>query len=95
MSKQKVILIFLNKISRILGLWQMEQQQDWGKFECERLNKLYIVASIIWVIKQRRMRWSGYVTWSVETRNTYKILVGWSRIQWWALLKRVLKICVP
>lgn len=73
----------------------MEHQQDWGKFQCERLNKMYITANIIWVIKQRRIRGAGYVTCSVETRNAYKILVGWSRIQWWALVNRILKICIP
>jgi hypothetical protein len=38
--------------------------------------KLYSLPNIIGMIKTRRMRWAGHVTWMGEMRNAYRILVG-------------------
>jgi hypothetical protein len=49
-------------------------------YDCD--DKLYhllfpiLAASIITIIKSRRMRWAGHVARMGETRNAYSILVG-------------------
>jgi hypothetical protein len=48
---------------------------DWRKLHNEELHNLYSSASIIRVIKSRRMRWAGHVA-RMEKRNAYRILVG-------------------
>jgi hypothetical protein len=37
---------------------------------------LYSSPSIIRIIKSRRMRWEGHVTWMAKKRNAYSLLVG-------------------
>jgi hypothetical protein len=66
------------------------------KLHNEELHNLYSSASIIRVIKSRRMRWAGHVAQMGEKRNAYRILVrkpegkrplGRSRRRWWTILK--------
>jgi hypothetical protein len=53
-------------------------------FECAELRQLhdkelrglYSSASIIRIIKSRRMRWAGHVARMREKRNAYRLLVG-------------------
>jgi hypothetical protein len=40
------------------------------------LHSLYSSASIIRMIKSKRMRWAGHVAGRGEKRNAYRILVG-------------------
>jgi hypothetical protein len=47
----------------------------WRKLHNEILN-LYPSASVIKMIKSRRMVWAGHVTRMREKRNTYRLLVG-------------------
>jgi hypothetical protein len=42
----------------------------------EELNDLYCSASIVWVIKSRRMRWAGHVACMGVRRGAYRVLVG-------------------
>jgi hypothetical protein len=46
------------------------------KLHKEELHDLYSSASIIRVIKSRRMRWAGHVARIGEKRNVYRLLVG-------------------
>jgi hypothetical protein len=44
----------------------------WGKWHDEKFHNLYSLSSIVWVIRSRRVRWSGHGV----KRNAYRILVG-------------------
>jgi hypothetical protein len=42
----------------------------------EELHNLYSSASIIRMIKSRRMRWAGHIAHVGEKKNAYRILMG-------------------
>ena len=46
------------------------------KLHNEKLNPLYSSPNIVWVIKLRRLRWTGHVAHMGERRGEYGILVG-------------------
>jgi hypothetical protein len=46
-----------------------------GKLYNEELRDLYSSASIIRIIKSRRMRWAGHVA-RIAEKNAYRLLVG-------------------
>jgi hypothetical protein len=48
----------------------------WRKLHNEELHNLYSSASIIRIIKSRRMRWAGHIGRMGEKKNAYRILVG-------------------
>jgi len=66
--------------SRILrGAFGPERDEvtgEWRKLHNEELRVLYFSQNIFWVIKSRRMRWSGRVARMVESRGVYRVLVG-------------------
>jgi hypothetical protein len=41
----------------------------------EELNDLYSAPNIIWVIKERRMRWVGHIACIGERRGVYRVLI--------------------
>jgi hypothetical protein len=47
----------------------------WRKLHTEELHNLYSSASIIRIIKSKRIRWAGQERMG-EKRNAYRILVG-------------------
>jgi hypothetical protein len=70
------------------------------KLHNEELHNLYSSASIIRMIKSRRIRWAGHVARMGEKRNAYRILVGKpeGRDHWedqdvdgWTILKWILE----
>jgi hypothetical protein len=62
---------------RIFGPKRDEVMGGWKKLHYEELRDLYSLASIIRIIKSRRMRWAGHVAQRVEKkRNMYRLLVG-------------------
>jgi hypothetical protein len=65
-------------LRRIFGLKRDEVMGGWRKLHKE-LHNLYSSPSIIRMIKSRRMRWAGHVTWILQKRNTYRLLVGKSK----------------
>ena len=68
--------MFENKVlRRIFGPRRDEVTGEWRKLHNEELNGLYCSPNIVWVIKWRRMRWTGYVARMGEER-VYRVLVG-------------------
>jgi hypothetical protein len=41
-----------------------------------KLNDLYSLPNIVWVVKSRRMRWAGHVARMGEDRGVHSVLVG-------------------
>jgi hypothetical protein len=60
--------IFGSKIDKMMGSWR--------RLHNEKLHNLYTSPNNIRVIKSRRMRWAGHVTWIGEMRNACSIFVG-------------------
>ena len=49
---------------------------EWGKLYNDELSDFYSSASIVWVIKSRRIIWAGHVTRIGEKGGVYWVLVG-------------------
>jgi hypothetical protein len=49
---------------------------DWRKLHNEELNDLYTLPNIVWVVKPRRMRWTGHMARVGEERVVHRVLVG-------------------
>jgi hypothetical protein len=71
------IALYSNRVlTRIFGPKRDEVTGVWRKLHNEELHNLYSSPSIIRIIKSRRLRWAGHVARMVETRNSYRLLVG-------------------
>jgi hypothetical protein len=69
--------VFENRVlRRIFGAKRNEVKGGWRKLHNEELHDLYSSASIIRIMKSRRMRWAGHVARMEEKRNTYRLFVG-------------------
>jgi hypothetical protein len=60
---------------RIFGPKRDEVTGEWRKLHNEELNDLYCSATILWVIKSRRIKWVGHVARMGEGIGVYKVLV--------------------
>jgi len=70
-------MVFVNRaLRRIFGLKTDEMTGEWGKLHNEELNDLYCSPINVWVIKSRRMTWTGHVVRMGEGRGVYRVLVG-------------------
>ena len=63
-------------LRRIFGSGRDEVTGEWRRLHNEELNDLYSSPNIVWVIKSRRMRWTGHVACMGEKRGVYRVLVG-------------------
>jgi hypothetical protein len=63
-------------LRRIFGPKRDEVKGEWRRLHNEEMNDLYSSPNIIWVIKSRRMRWTGHAARMGEGRRAYRILVG-------------------
>jgi len=63
-------------LRRIFGPRRDEVTAEWRILHNEELNDLYSSPDIVWVIKSRRMRWTGHVARMGEKRGVYRVLVG-------------------
>jgi hypothetical protein len=69
--------VFENRVlRRIFGTTRDEVTGEWTKLRNEELHDLYSSPIIIRIIKERRMRWAGYVARMGENRNVYRLLMG-------------------
>jgi hypothetical protein len=69
--------VFENRVLRgIFGSKRDGVTGEWRRLHNEELNDMYSSPNIIWVIKSRKMRWTGHVARMGEGRGAYRILVG-------------------
>jgi hypothetical protein len=59
-------------LRRIFGRVRDEVTREWGKLHNE-LNDLYSSPNVVWVIKSRRMRWTGRVARMGERRGVWRV----------------------
>ena len=65
--------LFENRVLRkIFGTRRDEVTREWRRLHNEELNDLYFSATIVRVIKSRRMRWARMG----DSRGLYRVLVG-------------------
>jgi hypothetical protein len=62
-------------LRRTTGPKREEVAGGWVRLHILLLHNLYASVNIIWMIKSRKMRWLGHVTYVREMRNVCKILV--------------------
>jgi hypothetical protein len=63
-------------LRRIFGPKRDGVTGGWRKLHNVEPHYLYSSASIIRIMKLRRMRWAGHVVRMREKRNVYRLLVG-------------------
>jgi len=69
--------VFENRVLRqILGLKRDEVVGEWRKLHSDRLDALYTLPNIIWVIKLRRIIWAGHVARMVNKRGAWCVFMG-------------------
>jgi hypothetical protein len=69
--------VFENKVlRRIFGPKKVEVTGEWRRLHNKELCALYSSSNIIWVIKSRKLRWTGHVARMGERRGAYRALVG-------------------
>jgi hypothetical protein len=62
LKEERRVMLFENRVLRtVFGPKRDEATGEWRKLHNEELNDLYSVASIVRVVKSRRMRWAGHV----------------------------------
>jgi hypothetical protein len=62
-------------LRRIFGPKRDEVTGEWRRLQNKELYALYSL-NIIRVIKSRRLRWAGHVSYMGERRGAYRALVG-------------------
>jgi len=76
LSEEHRLRVLENRVlRRIFGPKRNKVTGEWRELHNEELNDLYSL-SIVWVIKSRRMRWTGHVARMWEWRGVYRVLVG-------------------
>jgi hypothetical protein len=80
-------MMFENSVlRRLLGSMRDEVTGEWRKLYNEQLNDLYCLPNIVWLIKSRRIKWTGNVVIMGVRRGVYGVLVwkpegkGWMEI---------------
>jgi hypothetical protein len=69
--------VFENRVlGRIFGSKRDEVRGEWRKLHNGKLNDLYPLPSIYWVIKSSRMRWAEHVACMGKGIGVYRVLVG-------------------
>jgi hypothetical protein len=63
-------------LRRVFGPKKNEVTGEWRKLHNEKLNDLYSLPNIVWVVKSRRMRWAGHVARMGEETVVHRLLVG-------------------
>jgi hypothetical protein len=64
LREERRLRVFKNRVlRRIFGSKRDEVTGEWRKLHNEEFNDLYSSPNIVRVIKSRRIRWAGHLTW--------------------------------
>ena len=66
-------------LGKYLAQKRDEQTGEWRKLHNVEVHNLYSNADIIQMLKPRRLRRAGHVSWMGDRRRTRKILLGKQR----------------
>jgi len=62
LREERRLRVFENRVlRRVFGAKRDEVTGEWRKLHNEELNDLYCLPNIVWVVKSRRIRWTGHV----------------------------------
>jgi hypothetical protein len=77
LKEERRLIVFENSVlGKIFGPKRDEVTNERRKIRNEELIDLYCSPNIVWVVKSRRMRWSGHVARMGERRGVYRALMG-------------------
>jgi hypothetical protein len=77
LTLREILRVFESSVlRRIFGPKRDEVMGGWRKLHNEELHDLFSSASIVRIIKSRRMRLAGHLSRMGEKRNAYRLLVG-------------------
>jgi hypothetical protein len=77
LREERRLRVFENRVLRkIFGPKRDEVTGEWRKLHTEELHDLYSSPTTVWVIKSRRIRWTGRVARMGEGRGVYRVLLG-------------------
>jgi len=77
LREERRLRVFENRVlRRVFGSKRDEVTGEWRKLHNEELRDFYSLPNIVWVVKSRRMRWTGHVARTGEGRGVHRILVG-------------------
>ena len=77
LREERRLRVFENRVlRRVVGPKRDEVTGEWRKLHNEKLNDLYCLPNIVWVIKSRIMRWAGHVARMAQGRGVRRFLVG-------------------
>ncbi|KAJ4451776.1 hypothetical protein ANN_03248 [Periplaneta americana] len=69
--------VFENKVLRKIFGANNKRDEEWRKLHNVELHTLYSHPDIIRNIKFRRLKWAEHLAGMGESRNAYRVLVGW------------------
>ena len=76
LREERRLRVFEKRVlRRVFGPKRDEVTGELRKLHNEELSDLYPLPNIVWVVKSRRMRWSGHVACMGERRDVYRVLV--------------------
>jgi hypothetical protein len=77
LREERRLSVFENRVlRRIFGPKRDEVTGEWRKLHNEEPNDLYSLPNIVWVVKSRRIRWTGHVARMGEERGVHRVFVG-------------------
>jgi hypothetical protein len=70
LREERRLRVFENRVlRRVFGPKRDEVIGEWRKLNNEELSDLYSLPNIVWVVRSRRMRWTGHVARMGEGRG--------------------------
>jgi hypothetical protein len=77
LREERRLRVFENKVlRRVFRPTRDEVTGECRKLYNKKLNDLYSLPNIVWVVESRQMRWAGHVARMGEDISVHRVLVG-------------------